>query len=76
MRPFGRTPNPRPVETERATLDPKLRWRDETVVDEQKPPPGLRAAGRALWRQIARACVQDDLELTAQEQIWLASRPN
>ena len=40
---------------------------------EQKPPPALGAEGKKLWRQVARAVAQDDLELDAREQRWLLS---
>jgi hypothetical protein len=43
------------------------------VVDEAKPPKGLGAAGRQLWREVARAVAVDDLELTVQERRWLLS---
>src|ERR1700758_5618606 len=43
------------------------------MVDEVKPPAGIGAAGRQLWRQIARAAAQDDLEMTATEHRWLWS---
>jgi hypothetical protein len=43
------------------------------MVDEAKPPAGLGAAGRQLWRQIARAVAADGLELTATEHRWLWS---
>jgi hypothetical protein len=43
------------------------------VVDEAKPPAGLGNAGRQLWREVARAAAQDDLELTVQERRWLLS---
>ena len=43
------------------------------MAEQQKPPPGLGAEGKKLWRHVARAVAQDDLELTAVEQLWLAS---
>jgi hypothetical protein len=43
------------------------------MADEAKPPAGLRRAGRQLWKHIAHAAAQDDLELTATEHRWLWS---
>jgi hypothetical protein len=46
------------------------------MADEAKPPAGLGTAGRQLFRQIARAVAQDDLELTAPEHrfLWSAAK--
>jgi hypothetical protein len=43
------------------------------MVDEAKPPAGIHRHGRQLWKQIAHAVAQDDLELTAVERRWLLS---
>jgi hypothetical protein len=55
---------PRPAET-----------RNEGVPmsDEPKPPAGLAAGGRALWRQIVHAAAVEDQELSALEQRHLLS---
>jgi len=46
------------------------------VADQQKPPPGLGAAGRKLWREITVPLAEADpepLELTPRERQWLHS---
>ena len=43
------------------------------MVEQQKPPPGLGVEGKKLWRHVARAVAADGLQLTAVEQLWLAS---
>jgi hypothetical protein len=45
----------------------------QNMVEQQKPPPGIGVEGKKLWRHVARAVAADDLELTAVEQLWLAS---
>jgi hypothetical protein len=42
-------------------------------VEQAKPPRGLGAAGRRLWRSVAEDLAQDSLELTAIERVWLGS---
>ncbi|MDT5371593.1 MAG: hypothetical protein QOC62_6024 [Mycobacterium sp.] len=43
------------------------------MAEELKPPAGLAAGGRALWRQIVRAAAEEDQELSALEQRHLLS---
>ena len=43
------------------------------MADQQKPPRGLEAAGRKLWREITAPLAEEDLELTPRERQWLHS---
>ena len=46
------------------------------MADQPKPPPGLGAAGRKLWREITVPLAEADpepLELTPRERFWLHS---
>jgi hypothetical protein len=41
------------------------------MATEAKPPNELGPEGKRLWRSVARAVAEDDLELTAPELAWL-----
>jgi P27 family predicted phage terminase small subunit len=43
------------------------------MVDELKPPSGLRADGRRLWRSVVRELAGEGLVLDSREAQWLLS---
>jgi hypothetical protein len=43
------------------------------AIKQDKPPRGLGAHGRRLWRSVAAELAEDGLILTAIERIWLGS---
>jgi hypothetical protein len=43
------------------------------MAEQLKPPSGLGATGRRLWRQVAGEAAEDGLELDARERFWLQS---
>ena len=46
------------------------------MVYMQKPPTGLGAAGKKLWREITAPLAEFELELTSRERQWLHSACN
>jgi hypothetical protein len=43
------------------------------MAEQLKPPSGLGAPGRRLWRQVATEAAEEGLELDSRERFWLHS---